>query len=332
METRNFHYAMVLLAVSLAGCVSLPAVAEQDQQCDSSTPETTPLSRFRIDEAVGTVFDTQTNLTWKRCAEGQTYRSGQCEGVALKWKLNEAVAKFGVEGGGWRLPNIDELTSIVEKRCQTPSVNLQVFRNSPPDWFWSGSPYAGGSGYAWHVNFDYGSANGYFRYDFFSVRLVRGVQWFDPVGILQKERREAEARLTKETEEARQKALKQRQEDDELKALIVELMQAEKDAMVFCPDKVACDKAFSLTQIYLNQTADMKIQVATDTIVETYNPTEDGKLGLKVIRIPGKGSSAAISLTANCKDEKGTYAKVCRLGKIQAYRGFRPFVERMLKN
>jgi hypothetical protein len=332
MGTRNFHYAVVLLAVSLAGCVSLPTASVQGQQCDSNKPETTPLSRFRIDETAGTVFDTQTHLTWKRCAEGQTYRSGQCEGAALKWNWDEAVAKFGVDGSGWRLPNIDELTNIVEKRCQTPSVNLQVFRNTLPDWFWSGSPGAGGSNFAWDVYFDNGVASHDYRNYNYSVRLARGGQWFDPVGVLQKERSEAEVRLTKDAEVARQKALKQRQDDEELKAQIVELMQAEKDAMVYCPDKVACDKAFSLTQIYLNQTADMKIQVATDTIVETYNPTEDGKLGLKVIRIPGKGSSAAISLTANCKDEKGTYAKVCRLGKIQAYRGFPPFVERMLKN
>jgi hypothetical protein len=288
---------------------------------------------------VGTVFDTQTNLTWKRCAEGQTYRSGQCEGTALKWGWDESVAKFGVEGGGWRLPNIDELTSIVEKRCQTPAVNLQVFHNTSPDWFWSGSLYATVSANAWVVYFDSGYASYGARYGLDSVRLVRGGPWFDPLGVMQKERREAEARLTKEAEEARQKALKQRQDEEErrrqdveLKAQIVELMQAEKEAVVYCPNKTACDKAFSLTQIYLNQTADMKIQVATDTIVETYNPTEDGKLGLKAIRIPGKGSSAAISLTANCKDEKTTYAKLCRLGKIQAYRGFRPFVERMLKN
>jgi len=75
----------------------------------------------------------------------------------------------------------------------------------------------------------------------------------------------------------------------------------------------------------------MKIQVATDTIVETYNPTEDGKLGLKALRIPGKGTTATITLTATCKDEKGHYAEVCRLGKIRAYKGFRPFIEQMLK-
>ena len=167
---------------------------------------------------------------------------------------------------------------------------------------------------------------------------MRGAQWFDPSGVLLKEKRDTESRLAKEAEDARQKKIKEREDEearrrkqDELKAKAAELLDAEKSAIVFCPDKPTCDKAFSLTQIYLNQTSDMKIQVATDTIVETYNPTEDGKLGLKAIRVPGKGTSAAITLTATCKDERGQYVEVCRLGKILAYKGFRPFVEQMLK-
>lgn len=333
--------------VLLAGCVSLPVGSSSlgttpQQQCDLSKPETTPLSRFHIDEAAGTVFDTKTNLTWKRCAEGQIYRTGQCEGEAGRWKRGEAVSKFGVDGSGWRMPNIDELTSIVEKRCKPPSANLVIFRDTPSEWFWSGSLSALDSNQAWYVSFYGGDAyTGNDSYDSYHgyVRLVRGGQWFDPIGVLQKERKEAAERLIKESEATRQKKLKEREAEaaslrkqEELKAQIADLLQAEKDAVVFCPDKAACDKAFSLTQIYLNQTADMKIQVATDTIVETYNPTEDGKLGLKAIRIPGKGSSAAITLTANCKDEKGSYSEVCRLTKIQAYSGFRTFVERMLKN
>lgn len=331
--------ALILAICCLTGCVTLPTgKSSSGQQCDLSKPETTPLSRFRIDEAAGTVFDTQTNLTWKRCAEGQTYKAGRCEGEAGNWKWDGAVAKFGVEGSGWRLPNIDELTSIIEKRCEFPSMNLQVFHIPPSDWFWSGSLYADYSYNAWSANFNSGLLNNYSRKSDGYVRLVRGDQWFDPSGILIKEKREREERLAREAEEARQTEIKQREAEEEkrrkqeeLKKQVTELLEAEKSAVFFCPDKTVCDKAFSLTQIYLNQTADMKIQVATDTIVETYNPTEDGKLGLKAIRIPGKGDSAAIKLTATCKDEKGHYAEVCRLGKTSAYSGFRSFIEQMLK-
>lgn len=336
-------FAVLLLAVAIAGCVTLPTgkTSSSGQQCDLNEPETTPLSRFRIDEAAGTVFDTQTNLTWKRCPEGQTYTAGRCNGEAGKWNWDDAVAKFGNEGSDWRMPNIDELTSIVEKRCKLPSINFQVFGYGDlrADWFWSGSRDANYSDYAWFVSFD-GSIHSYVRGSSGSVRLVRGEKWFapSPISTLHKEKKDSEARLKREAEDARLQEIKQRQvevekrqKQEELKVQLIELTEAEKSSVVFCPDKPACDKAFSLTQIYLNQTADMKIQVATDTIVETYNPTEDGKLGLKAIRIPGKGTSAAITLTATCKDEKGHYAEVCRLGKIHAYKGFRPFVEQMLK-
>jgi len=54
-------------------------------------------------------------------------------------------------------------------------------------------------------------------------------------------------------------------------------------------------------------------------------------LGLKAIRVPGKGASARIVLTATCKDEKGYFAETCRLVKLRAYQGFRPFIDQMLK-
>ena len=246
---------------------------------------------------------------------------------------------FGIDGTGWRLPNIDELSSIVELRCSNPSINLQLFHNISSDWFWSGSPLAEGSSYAWYVSFSHGHAYNYDRNGGYPrVRLVRGEQWLDPMGVIVKERKKLEEHAASKAEEERQRELRQQQaeeerrrKEEERKVRIVELLKAEDAAAVFCVDKVVCDKVFSLTQIYLNQNADMKIQVATDTIVETYNPAEDGKLGLKAIRIPGSGTSASIRLTATCKDEKGYYVEVCRLAKVQVYTGFRPFVERMLK-
>ena len=108
------------------------------------------------------------------------------------------------------------------------------------------------------------------------------------------------------------------------------MSKAEQAAVISCGDKTACDKAFSLTQIYINQTSDQKIQLATDTIVETYNPTDEGKIGLAATRVPGKGASASILLKVTCKD--GSYAiDLCLLKKTNAYEGFRPFIERMLK-
>lgn len=124
------------------------------------------------------------------------------------------------------------------------------------------------------------------------------------------------------------KETKQAQEERRLK--VAALREAEAKAVITCRNKAACDKAFSLTQIYINQTSDQKIQIANDTIIETFNPTDAGKMGLKATRIPDKGTSASIKLTSACKGE--TYAlDSCLQKQTKAYDGFRPFIASMLK-
>jgi hypothetical protein len=342
------YLLLIVGLLGLAGCVVVPAglvrhmQTSTEQQCDAGKPEVTPTSRFRIDEAAGTVFDTKTNLTWKRCAEGQVYQSGRCEGRAGEWPWDSGVAKFGIDGSGWRLPNLDELNSIVETRCRKPAINLALFPDTPTDlsfdWFWSSSPAFQPSPNAWFISFASGMELVGAKKTSSFLRLVRGEQWLDSSGTLERKRKQAETQKIQLAEAELQKDLDMRKEKEEKRILeeevrrkITELLEAEKSATFSCPDKTTCDKAFSLTQIYLNQSADMKIQVATDTIVETYNSTEDGKLGLKAIRVPGKGASARIVLTATCKDEKGYFAETCRLVKLRAYQGFRPFIDQMLK-
>lgn len=70
----------VLLATTLL--MALNGSAQADQKCDSDKPETTPTSRFQINAKEGTVFDIQTRLTWKICAEGMIYLNGRCTGNA----------------------------------------------------------------------------------------------------------------------------------------------------------------------------------------------------------------------------------------------------------
>jgi hypothetical protein len=83
----------------------------------------------------------------------------------------------------WRLPNKNELSSIVDFSTVNPAIDSDYFPNtqfgSRGDEFekyWSSSPYAGHDGYAWVVNFSYGDSNYHYkRYDSY-VRLVRGGQ------------------------------------------------------------------------------------------------------------------------------------------------------------
>nr|WP_288985917.1 DUF1566 domain-containing protein [uncultured Pseudoalteromonas sp.] len=88
----------------------------------------------------------------------------------------QALTQNGTNYAGysdWRLPNKNELNSIVEVRCYSPSINGAIFPNTPVSRFWSSSPFAGYSYRAWYVSFSYGHVgNGYKGLDYL-VRLVR---------------------------------------------------------------------------------------------------------------------------------------------------------------
>lgn len=161
----------ILLGAALL--VTLHSGARAGQKCDPNKPETTPTGRFKINGKEGTVLDTATKLTWKICAEGIAYSNGRCIGNAdFTWDY--AVMNFDDKADGWRLPNIDELKSIVEKRCAEPAINLQVFPNTQPSSFWSATADAGDADYANNIYFGRGFVGNDLKSRGFYVRLVRG--------------------------------------------------------------------------------------------------------------------------------------------------------------
>ena len=144
-----------------------------------------------IDHSDGTVTDTKTGLMWKRCSEGLSGVNCE-EGKVQEYKYDDAVQRFdNVEYAGysdWRLPTIDELKTLLycskgkdkEGDCkggsEAPTISQQAFSNTEAKCFWSGSPGANNSDYAWFVSFDYGYSLAYISNYLYAVRLVRGGQ------------------------------------------------------------------------------------------------------------------------------------------------------------
>ena len=164
----------------LSSLAIVPGVSGQTCNTTSITA-TTPDSQL-TDNGNGTITDSKTGLMWKKCMEGIT--GNLCDtGAAATFTWQTALQQPGVVNVSgfathqdWRLPNIKELTSIVEEQCYDPSINLNRFPNTPISVVWSGSPYADGSVYAWHVEFSYGSSGYNDRFTNNQARLVSGGQ------------------------------------------------------------------------------------------------------------------------------------------------------------
>ena len=139
--------------------------------------ESTPNRQLK-DGADGTVADLKTELMWKQCSEGQDSEN-RCEGGALSYTWDKAlqVAEDLNASGGfagytdWRLPNVKELVSILEKACVRPAINNTHFPNTTGVGFWSSTASYNGT---WYVNFQVGLSNYHYRGGALKVRLVRG--------------------------------------------------------------------------------------------------------------------------------------------------------------
>jgi len=108
----------------------------------SQMPSSTPDERFD-DLGNGTIRDKLTGLLWKKCVQGLS--GSDCttgEVIRKSWKdaLQEASSESFAGHNDWRLPNKNELFSIVESRCAGPSINENIFPNVGSVYHWTSTP------------------------------------------------------------------------------------------------------------------------------------------------------------------------------------------------
>jgi hypothetical protein len=265
-----------LAVAMLCGCASMPK-----NGCDQTLPETTPTANFDINWTYGIAFDRKTKLTWKLCAEGQSYRDGYCSGNGTEIAWDDAMRTFGDSGTGWRLPNIGELKGIVESRCESPAINTSVFHNAPPAPFWSSTLNETDAGRARYVDFFSGDSRSAGILNKHMVRLVRG----------------EDAKVIEERQELLQELLAQTTTD----ALIEQEKMAAQRANVTCRNKAHCDKLFSLTLSYIVSETGKPIERASKSLIKSADPSDVGDIGMTATLSPGEGNTGNISLSVSCK-------------------------------
>lgn len=168
--------------------------------------ETFPLIANRYyDNLDGTVFDKQTQLVWMRCSLGQSWDGKTCTGEAKEYTWHDATKLTHNFAGStaWRLPTVEELDSLVYcskgrkpsarpngkyvedtngvclgDNYQRPTIDIRAFPNTPDSlsFYWSSSPSAYDSSYAWGVGFSDGFVYRSNKGSNDHVRLVRAGQ------------------------------------------------------------------------------------------------------------------------------------------------------------
>jgi uncharacterized repeat protein (TIGR01451 family) len=147
----------------------------------SSYSDTLKLADF-VDNKDGTVTHKKTGLTWQRCAVGQKWNSGNCEGNATSYdgaKITSLTSDFAGKTD-WRLPSVSELKTIVDYSASDPATNLTIFPDAPSDKFWIATPYVYGD-YYWMINFSNGANSIYPSHHDAFARLVRGTLIYNRV-------------------------------------------------------------------------------------------------------------------------------------------------------
>ena len=168
---------MLQKLLGMAFLLSVP-LSLAAQTCNNSIAATMPDNRFTV--SGDTVTDNKTQLMWKLCLQGQSGASCSGSAGAYNWSsaLQQARDDTSASYSDWRVPNINELRSIIEIRCVGPSINATIFPQQLNALVWSASPYASASNasVSWIVDFNSSLAGSNNRASSTYVRLVRNVQ------------------------------------------------------------------------------------------------------------------------------------------------------------
>ncbi|WP_017445841.1 DUF1566 domain-containing protein [Gayadomonas joobiniege] len=155
--------------------------------CSADISPTVIVEDFNLDSENGTVTDSRTGLMWSVCSYGESWDqdSASCleSPMLLNWQ-NSLKAAEGLTFAGyddWRLPNIKELMSIIERSCAQPAVNISLFPSTKNDVYWTSTPVFGDSGSSaddlvWAVQFKEGSNTQHLKTSNALIRVVRKIQ------------------------------------------------------------------------------------------------------------------------------------------------------------
>lgn len=166
---------------TLAVCLMLAAGLQPTAWSGCITPAgasgSNPNSRYVISLSNQEIYDTKTDITWQRCPyawvvtpDGTTCL--KLPGAQDAWSQRTDLTQPRSRGPnsihndgppdwvkrGWRIPSRTHLVSLLDRVCKSPTINQEVFPDTPAGYFQSSDYYVDRGGFfvISLVNFDNG--------------------------------------------------------------------------------------------------------------------------------------------------------------------------------
>jgi len=105
-------------------------------------------------KSTGVVIDHKTKLEWQDDYSASA-DDDDSESIAyLNWSSALTYCNtLKLDGGGWRLPNINELKSLIVDKV-APTIDGEFENASTSHYYWSSTALAHNSRQAWYINFN----------------------------------------------------------------------------------------------------------------------------------------------------------------------------------
>lgn len=139
--------------------VSSGKATQQYVRCVSGGVPAT--ASFFTNNGDGTVTDSKTGLMWQQCSVGQSgtnCSTGTATQQTWAAALN-ACKNSNAASKTWRLPSLNELTSIVKGNSQSPAIDATPFPATLSNNYWTSTTLTGGDANAWRLKFITGVAD-----------------------------------------------------------------------------------------------------------------------------------------------------------------------------
>lgn len=128
---------------TMIGCVLIAGTIAAAARADA------PAGHFTV-LGDGSVRDNETGLVWERAPSAA--EMSQPDAMAH-------CASLELAGGGWRLPSILELRSIVDESRDNPAIDLSIFPGTATAPYWTSTRAARSGSYGWTIYFGNGVAD-----------------------------------------------------------------------------------------------------------------------------------------------------------------------------